>query len=74
VSKCTEDTENTYAPLVMVLIGAQKRTLASHTVYKNGSTETSFDKTMFSLDSTLKEGKNIQSFPFTELGYLAIHV
>ncbi len=29
------DAENVYAPLVMVSIGARKRTLAGQTVYKN---------------------------------------
>jgi hypothetical protein len=48
-SKCTKDAENVYAPLVMVSIGAGKRTLAGKTVYKNGSIDTSFDPPLFSL-------------------------
>jgi hypothetical protein len=35
-SKCSKNVENVYAPLVMVSIGARKRTLAGNTVYKNG--------------------------------------
>jgi hypothetical protein len=53
-SKCTRVAENVYAPLVMVPIGARKRTLAGQTVYKNESIDTSFDPPLFSLDSTFK--------------------
>ncbi len=51
---CDKDAENVYAPLVMVSIGAGKRTLAGKTVYKNGSIDTSLDPLLFSLDSTFK--------------------
>jgi hypothetical protein len=47
----TKGAENVYAPLVMVSIGTQKRTLAGQTVYENGSIGTSFDPPLFSLDS-----------------------
>jgi hypothetical protein len=41
-----------HAPLVMVSIGARKRSLAGQTAYKNGSIDTSFEPPLFSLDST----------------------
>ncbi len=44
--------ENIYAPLVMVSIGGQKRTLTGKIAYQNGSIDTSFDPPLFSLDST----------------------
>jgi hypothetical protein len=53
-SKCPKDAENAYAPLVMVSIGARKRTLANKKVYKNGSIDTSFDPPLFPLDSIFK--------------------
>jgi hypothetical protein len=37
VSKCAKDAENVFAPLVIVSIGARKRTLAGKTVHQNGS-------------------------------------
>jgi hypothetical protein len=49
-----KDTENVYAPLVIVSILGRKRTLADTTVYQNGSIETSFDTPLFSFDSTFK--------------------
>jgi hypothetical protein len=50
---CAKGAENIYAPLVMLSIGARKRTLAGQTVYRNGSIDTSFRPTsMFSFDST----------------------
>jgi hypothetical protein len=54
LSYIRKDAENVYAPLVMVFIGARKRTLAGQTVYKNESTVTSFDPPLFSLDSSFK--------------------
>jgi hypothetical protein len=53
VSKCTKDSENLFAPL-MVSIGGWKMTLAGKTVYQNGSIDTSFDPPSFSLDSAFK--------------------
>jgi hypothetical protein len=41
-SKCTIDAENVDAPLVMVSIGARKKTLAGQTVYKNRAINASF--------------------------------
>ncbi len=52
MSKCAKYAENVFALLVMVSIGALKRTLAGKTVYQNGSIDTSFDPPQFSLDST----------------------
>ncbi len=54
MSKCTKDAENVFALLVMVSIGALKRTLAGKTVHQNGLIDTSFDPPQFSLDSTFK--------------------
>jgi len=36
VSKCAKDAENVFAPLVIVSIGARKRTLAGERVHQNG--------------------------------------
>ncbi len=54
-SKCTKDPENVYAPLMMVSIGARKRTLAGKTVYNDGSIDGKFDPPLFSLDSTFNK-------------------
>ncbi len=51
-SKGTKDAENIYAPLVMVSIGGQNRTLTGKIAYQNGSIDTSFDPPLFSFDST----------------------
>ncbi len=62
-SKCTKDSENIYAPFVMVYIGSRKRTLAGQTVYKNGSIDTIYDPHLFSLDSTFKKvNKKVLTF------------
>jgi hypothetical protein len=37
MAKRTKDAENVYVSLVMVSLGAWKKTLAGHTVYKSGS-------------------------------------
>jgi hypothetical protein len=68
-SKCNKDAENVYAPLVMVSIGAQKRTLAGKTVYQNRSIDTSFNPLPFSLDSTFNvytETRSIRDFETQE--------
>ena len=54
-SKSTTDAVKVYAPLVMVSLGAQERTLAGNTVYPYGSIDTTFDPPQFSLDSTFKD-------------------
>ncbi len=51
---CNKDAEHVYAPLVIVSIGAGKRTLAGKTVYNYGSIDTSLDPLLFSLDSIFK--------------------
>jgi hypothetical protein len=53
-SICSKDAENVYAPLVMVSIWGRKRTLSDNTVYQNGSIDTSFDSSLFSLHHTFK--------------------
>jgi hypothetical protein len=50
-SKCTKDAENVFDPLVVVSIGAGKRTLAGKTIYKNGSIVTRPDPPLFSVDT-----------------------
>jgi hypothetical protein len=62
VSKYTKDAENVFALLVMVSIGALKRTLAGKTFHQNGLIDTSFDPPQFSLDSTFK-GRITNAFP-----------
>jgi hypothetical protein len=42
-SKSTKATKNVYAPLVMVSLGARKRTLADKRVHHNGSIDTNFN-------------------------------
>jgi hypothetical protein len=50
-SKCTKDAENViYALLVMVSIGAPKRTLAGNRLHHNRSLDTNFDPPLFPLD------------------------
>ncbi len=50
-----KDADNIFAPLMMVFIGALKRTLvAGKTVHQTESTDTSFDPPQFALDSTFK--------------------
>jgi hypothetical protein len=53
VSKCNKVAENIDVPLMMVSIYGLKRTLPK-TVYRNESTDTSFDPTLLTLDSTFK--------------------
>jgi hypothetical protein len=57
MSKCTKDAEIVYAPLGMVSMWGRERTLADKTVYQNGSNDTSFDPSLFSLDTTFKGEK-----------------
>jgi hypothetical protein len=52
-SKCTKDAENVvYALLVMVSIGAPKRTLAGKRLHHNELIDTNFDPPLFTLDRT----------------------
>jgi hypothetical protein len=62
-SKCTKDAENVNAPLVMVSIGARKRTLSGLTVNKNKAINTSFDPPLFSLDNTFKDEISMKCCP-----------
>jgi hypothetical protein len=50
----TKDIENVYAPLMMMSIWGWKRTLATKIVYENESINTSFNISLFSIDSTFK--------------------
>ncbi len=52
------DAESVFALLVMVSIGALKRTLAGKTIHQNGSIDTSFGPPQFSLDSIIKKEKS----------------
>jgi hypothetical protein len=46
-----KDAENIYAPLMMVSVWGQKRTLADKTVYQNGSIDTAFETVTIPVES-----------------------